>query len=149
MLAVKGNATMGGSGGAKQIITTPAAPGAAGPTFCSAASTGPVPDLAQLGQCAGYFRTQAVRLQAQVAAQRSNFLNTLLIGSGVALALMTLAGLGLGWLVSGRVLSPLRVITGAARNISASNLHERLGLSGPDDELKELGDDHRRAAGPA
>ena len=139
-LAVKGNRTAGGAGGTERIITNPAAPGTAGPTFCSAASTGPVPDPTQLGQCAGYFRTQAVQLQAQVATQRSSFLNTLLIGSGVALALMTLAALGLGWLVSGRVLSPLRLITRAARNISASNLHERLGLSGPDDELKELGE---------
>jgi signal transduction histidine kinase len=139
-LAVKGNRTAGGAGGAERIITNPAAPGTAGPTFCSAASTGSVPDPTQLGQCAGYFRTQAVQLQAQVATQRSSFLNTLLIGSGVALALMTLAALGLGWLVSGRVLSPLRHITRAARNISASNLHERLGLSGPDDELMELGE---------
>jgi signal transduction histidine kinase len=138
VLTVKGTAT-GGSGGAEQIIMTPAVPGAAGATTCSATSTGPFPDPAQLGQCAGYFRTQAVRLQAQVEAQRSNYLNTLLIGSGVALAVMTLAALGLGWLVSGRVLRPLRVITRAARSISASNLHERLGLSGPDDELKELG----------
>jgi signal transduction histidine kinase len=138
VLAVSGKAAMGGSGG--QIITVPATPGAAGPTFCSATSTGPVLDPAQLGQCAGYFRNQAVRLQAQVAAQRSNYLNTLLIGSGIALAVMTFAALGLGWLVSGRVLSPLRIITRAARNISASNLHQRLGLSGPDDELSELGE---------
>jgi signal transduction histidine kinase len=140
LVAVKGKAAMGGAGSAEQIITTPSAPGAAGPTFCAAASTGPLPGPAQLGQCADYFRTQAVQLQAQVAAQRSNYLNTLLIGSGIALAVMTLAALGLGWLVSGRVLSPLRVITRAARNISASNLNERLGLSGPDDELKELGE---------
>jgi signal transduction histidine kinase len=38
------------------------------------------------------------------------------------------------------VLRPLREITGAARDISANNLHERLALDGPDDELKELGD---------
>jgi signal transduction histidine kinase len=139
-LSVKGSRTAGGAGGAERIITNPAAPGTPGPTFCWAASTGSVPDPTQLGQCAGYFRTRAVQLQAQVATQRSSFLNTLLIGSGVALAVMTLAALGLGWLVSGRVLSPLRLITRAARNISASNLHERLGLSGPDDELKELGD---------
>jgi signal transduction histidine kinase len=139
VLAVKGG-TAGGSRAAAGIITNPAAPGAAGPTFCSATSTGPVPDPAQLGQCAGFFHSQAVQLQAQVVSQRSSFLNTLLIGSGIALGVMTLAALGLGWLVSGRVLSPLRLITRTARNISASNLHERLGLSGPDDELKELGD---------
>ena len=31
-------------------------------------------------------------------------------------------------------------MTTAARNISATNLHERLNLSGPDDELKQLAD---------
>jgi signal transduction histidine kinase len=140
VLAAKGNAIAGGSGAGERIITNPAAPGTGGPTFCSAVSTGPAPGPAQLGQCADYFHTRAVQLQAQVATQWSSYLNTLLIGSGIALAMMTLAALGLGWLVSGRVLSPLRLITRTARNISASNLNERLGLSGPDDELKELGD---------
>jgi len=37
------------------------------------------------------------------------------------------------------VLRPLRTITTAARRISASNLHQRLALRGPDDELRELG----------
>jgi signal transduction histidine kinase len=38
------------------------------------------------------------------------------------------------------VLSPLRSITSAARDISATSLDRRLALDGPDDELKELGD---------
>ena len=42
--------------------------------------------------------------------------------------------------MAGRFLRPLRTITAAAREISATNLHERLNLSGPDDELKELAD---------
>jgi signal transduction histidine kinase len=143
-----GDTITGGSGAAGRIITSPGAggsilPGGApggGPTFCYAAGTGAVPGPAKLSQCADYFRTQTVQLQAQVATQRSDYLRTLLIGSGIALGVMTLAALALGWLVSGRVLSPLRTITRMTRNISASNLHERLGFVGPDDELKELGD---------
>jgi signal transduction histidine kinase len=42
--------------------------------------------------------------------------------------------------VAGRFLQPLRTITAAARKISATTLHERLDLSGPDDELTELAD---------
>ena len=38
------------------------------------------------------------------------------------------------------MLRPLQVITAAARELSASNLHERLALDGPNDELRELGD---------
>jgi signal transduction histidine kinase len=53
---------------------------------------------------------------------------------------MALLSIALGWLVAGRVLRPLRTITTAARSISASSLHERLALDGPNDELRELGD---------
>jgi signal transduction histidine kinase len=35
---------------------------------------------------------------------------------------------------------PLRMVTTAAQRISASNLHERLAMTGPDDEIKELSD---------
>ncbi len=84
------------------------------------------------------------QIQAQVgkclAEQQSAELNGLLVESGVALAIMTVASVGLGWLVAGRVLRPLRAITGAARSISASSLNSRLALTGPNDELKELGD---------
>jgi signal transduction histidine kinase len=67
-------------------------------------------------------------------------LHQLLIASGIALAIMAGLSLALGWLVAGRFLRPLRKITTTTREISATNLHERLNLAGPDDELKELGD---------
>jgi len=46
----------------------------------------------------------------------------------------------LGWLLAGRVLRPLRTITDTTRNISEHDLHQRLALPGPRDELTELGD---------
>jgi hypothetical protein len=58
----------------------------------------------------------------------------------IALAIMTVVSIGLGWFVAGRALSPIRVMASNARHISAENLHERLGLQGPTDELKDLGD---------
>ena len=64
----------------------------------------------------------------------------LLTRSGIALVIVSAAAVGAGWLLAGRVLRPLSTITAAARRISASSLHERLALPGPDDELKELGD---------
>jgi signal transduction histidine kinase len=67
-------------------------------------------------------------------------LNQLLIQSPIALAIVTVAAVALGWVVAGRILRPLATITAAARRISASNLNERLSLHGPDDELKALGD---------
>jgi signal transduction histidine kinase len=67
-------------------------------------------------------------------------LHELFLWSWIALAIMTVLAIVLGWLVSGRVLRPLRTITTAARDISATNLHERLTIDRHDDELKELGD---------
>jgi signal transduction histidine kinase len=64
----------------------------------------------------------------------------LLAGSAVGLAGMAVISLLLGWLIAGRFLRPLRAITATARDISASNLHRRLNLSGRRDEFAELAD---------
>jgi signal transduction histidine kinase len=72
--------------------------------------------------------------------QHSSDQHQLLVASGIALAVVGGVALALGWLVAGRFLRPLRTITATTREISASNLHERLNLTGPDDELKELAD---------
>jgi signal transduction histidine kinase len=82
----------------------------------------------------------AQALKALVEAQRADTLHQLLLASGIALALMTLISAWLGWLVAGRALRPLQLMTAKARQISERNLHERLALSDPPDELKELGD---------
>jgi signal transduction histidine kinase len=83
---------------------------------------------------------QARLLQVQAAQFTTNELHDLLIRSGIALAIMAVISIVLGWLVAGRVLQPLRTMTTAVRDISATNLHRRLGLDGPNDELRELGD---------
>jgi signal transduction histidine kinase len=75
-----------------------------------------------------------------VRGQRISDLHQLVIWSGIALAIMAIIAAGLGWVVAGRVLRPLRTITTTTREISASNLHQRLSLAGPEDELKDLGD---------
>jgi signal transduction histidine kinase len=77
-----------------------------------------------------------VALQTQQSAQ----LGTLLRRSGIALGIMAIVSIGLGWLMAGRALRPVRTMSARARGISERNLHERLALEGPDDELKELGD---------
>ena len=67
-------------------------------------------------------------------------LTQLLTVAGIALAIMVVVSIAFGWLVAGRFLQPVRAITAAAKRISASSLHERLNLAGPDDDLKELAD---------
>jgi signal transduction histidine kinase len=73
-------------------------------------------------------------------AQQAADLHQILVQSAIALAIMTVVSIGLGWLVAGRVLKPLRVMTATTRRISDRSLHERLAVGGPGDELKDLGD---------
>jgi signal transduction histidine kinase len=83
-------------------------------------------------------------LQADLAAAESQLhsgvSHGLLVGSAIALGIMTVVSLVVGWLVAGRVLRPLRQMTAATRRISADSLHERLAVAGPGDELKDLAD---------
>jgi signal transduction histidine kinase len=78
--------------------------------------------------------------RADLNHQRASELGSLLTWSGVALGIMAVLSIGLGWLMAGRALRPVRTMSARARGISERNLHERLALDGPDDELKELGD---------
>jgi signal transduction histidine kinase len=102
-----------------------------------------------LGVKASRARSGVTRQQLEVQAERDRFvairqravaLHQLLVKSGIALALMAAVSVLLGWLFAGRVLRPLRTITERAREISASNLNERVALAGPDDELTQLAD---------
>ena len=120
-----GTSATSGSGG--QVVT-----GSGGVAACTP-PTGTLPTAEQMNAC-----QQLV--QQTAAGLRNDTLDQLLIESGVALGIMAVASVGLGWLMAGRVLSPLRTITAAARRISARSLHQRIGMTGPDDELKELGD---------
>ncbi|WP_043487173.1 MULTISPECIES: sensor histidine kinase [Streptomyces] len=63
----------------------------------------------------------------------------LLTGSAVALVILIPVALALGWFVAGRFLHPLRAMTATAKIISAGDLHRRLDLGEPTDELTELG----------
>jgi signal transduction histidine kinase len=72
--------------------------------------------------------------------QRAGDMHQLLVSSGIALLITAVLSIAMGWLVAGRVLRPLRTITAATQRISEQNLHERLAVAGPADELKQLGD---------
>jgi signal transduction histidine kinase len=57
----------------------------------------------------------------------------------VILLVLVVTSLGSGWLLADRLLRPVRVITAAAREISATNLSRRLPLGGRENELTGLG----------
>ncbi len=80
------------------------------------------------------------KVATAMSFQRSIGLHRLQLYSGLALAFMTVVSVVLGWVVAGRVLAPLRTITAATDRISDTNLHERLAMPGPRDELRLLAD---------
>src|ERR1700761_6822734 len=67
-------------------------------------------------------------------------LHKLLVFYVVTLLASTALSVIAGWLLAGRALAPLREISATARRVSGETLGERIGLTGPDDELKELAD---------
>jgi signal transduction histidine kinase len=79
-------------------------------------------------------------LVIQTAQYRAAETHDLLVDAAIALGIMVVLAVGLGWLVTGLFLRPLRAMTTAARQISEDDLHQRLAVPGPQDELKELAD---------
>ena len=73
-------------------------------------------------------QSQIGQLQSQAAIQpdQNKLSHVLLISSLIALAIMTVISVALGWLVAGRALRPVRQMTAAAQRISEDSLHERL-----------------------
>jgi signal transduction histidine kinase len=108
------------------------------------ASTAPAPS-ARTSAAAQLARDRAVirQLQRELAGRASapsSLSHTLFVASAIALGFMTIGSVLMGWLLAGRALRPVRQMTAATQQISAHNLNERLAVTGPNDELKVLGD---------
>jgi signal transduction histidine kinase len=79
------------------------------------------------------------------AAQLGNALrdaarDDLLRAGSIAFLLVVAATAVVAWVLTGQVLRPLHDVTATARRLSAESLGERIGLSGPRDEVAELAD---------
>jgi signal transduction histidine kinase len=84
---------------------------------------------------------QRVRLlEEQLSTVHQQQSRQLLVASLVALVVMAVLSLLLGRVLAQRVLRPLRLVTSATRRISADSLDQRLGVTGPADEVKDLAD---------
>src|SRR5690606_24407191 len=94
----------------------------------------------------GYISPEfARRLEEQVKLLQVNQVNevldVLVRQSVLALLGVGILALMLGYFVADRALRPVTQMTSTARKLSESTLaHQRIGLEGPDDELKELAD---------
>src|SRR3954471_16713954 len=118
--------------GPNLIVATGNPDGSPGPRALNQALANP--DVAR------YVRHVAEQQYAQAVSRHADDLHQLLVRSGIALAIMTVVSIALGWLVAGRVLRPLRAMTATTRQISERNLLKRLAFSGSRDELKDLAD---------
>ncbi|MCD0443363.1 HAMP domain-containing protein [Glycomyces sp. A-F 0318] len=67
-------------------------------------------------------------------------LQAVLLGSVAALVVVGLLAVAFGSLIAARVLRPIDAITATATRVADRSLHERIGLQGPNDELKRLAD---------
>ncbi|WP_433611298.1 sensor histidine kinase [Dactylosporangium sp. CA-139114] len=80
------------------------------------------------------------QLQARQDQVEQATLDALVTQGSIALGLVTVIGVGFGWLVAERALRPVERITETARRVAGGNLHERIAMRGPRDEIKELAD---------
>jgi signal transduction histidine kinase len=88
-----------------------------------------------------YIGTMTVAEVSQIeAAVNYNTLRGLRNYTLIALPALFLASLGIGWVLSGRVLRPVGAIARTARDIQATDLTRRIRLHGPRDELRDLAD---------
>ena len=87
-----------------------------------------------LAQAHLYARRARVAVQAQQASDASSLLEW----SVIAFIVVALLSIAVAWWLAGRALRPLRTMNARAREISAENLHERLGVD--EDRRDELGE---------
>jgi signal transduction histidine kinase len=104
------------------------------------ASASPAGTAASRQDTPAQSRPPAVQPQAQPGQADAVQPGRLLAAAAAALAIMAAASVAVGWIVAGRALRPLRAITTATRQISEDDLHRRLAMPGPRDELTDLAD---------
>lgn len=80
------------------------------------------------------------RLRTDVQQGAADVLDEMLRSSLIIMVLVGCVALVLGYLVADRALRPLDRVTETAQRLSESNLHERIALDGPQDEVKRLAD---------
>jgi two-component system sensor histidine kinase VanS len=83
---------------------------------------------------------QTVTGPSVIAPRRSDLVDVFVRYAVWTLLLLTVLGLGGGWLVAGRMLEPLTRITGAARLVRDGSMEHRIRLPGRSNELTDLAD---------
>ncbi|QXJ21451.1 HAMP domain-containing histidine kinase [Actinomadura graeca] len=71
---------------------------------------------------------------------RESLLDSQRLTTVIAFAVIAVLAFAVCWWLTGRLLRPLNRITATAQRLSLSTLHERIAMTGPEDELKKLAD---------
>ncbi|MGW5264614.1 sensor histidine kinase [Microbispora sp. NPDC004025] len=100
---------------------------------------GGTPDAAPGGALPGADML-AQRVRTDVEQGAAGVLSDVLGSSLIVMILVGAVAVLLGYLVADRALRPLERVTETAQRLSESTLHERIALSGPQDEVKRLAD---------
>jgi signal transduction histidine kinase len=104
-------------------------------------ATARIGSLEQLHQSAASdLPLEEQQLRTQFQQDREHVLRAMLTASLISLGVIGIIATGVGWLMASRALRPLQQITSTARRVADRNLHERIGLTGPNDEIKDVAD---------
>ncbi|MEV1238607.1 HAMP domain-containing sensor histidine kinase [Nonomuraea sp. NPDC050022] len=88
----------------------------------------------------GAVKSDMVFEKVNVQQRADGVLDEMLRSSVVIMIVIGIIAFVLGYLMADRALRPLDRVTETARRLSESTLHERIGLRGPQDEVKRLAD---------
>jgi len=151
---VAGQAVPAQAGALTVIVDPPAGgvpPGGSGAVVVQGSGTAPLPlgsqpDTHPAGTPAGavegatwtHFANEVS--DVSVATYRAEVLSQLVRESAAALGAMALLAVVLGWYAARRVLRPVHEMTRTAQRLGEGSLDERLAVTGPRDELRELGE---------
>jgi nitrate/nitrite-specific signal transduction histidine kinase len=107
-----------------------------------ATATPPGPSAQQSPLAQAQARIQQLEYQINALADKVHMTQPqhILVLLAVAVGVMTVVSIILGWLVAGRILRPLHAMTTTTREISEHDLDRRLAMPGPGNELTDLAD---------
>ena len=100
----------------------------------------PTRDAASAAQLFDTYPAREVSVVQLGGSISSRLVRQMLQYSALALAVLILLAFGLGWWLAGRALRPVHEMAAAARGLSSANLHQRIPLHQPKDELRDLGE---------
>ncbi len=129
------------AGGSYALVsrTFDEAPGASASVFAELGVDTPSPEaLRQFREVLGA-DPQEVAASA-ISRARRQVLDELALRSIVALLVTLVVSVVGAWWLARQAFGPVRRLTSLAHGMSATNLHDRIDLQGPDDELKALAD---------